>query len=206
MSHVPLDVEATHESGFIRTIFLPFWFFCKNSVFKVIPLLSIKIFFLFCPQKPYLLGLNLAKYQCKTGLSYNSQVFYATECLKTSWTQYFTNGQWLCLCCFRYGSIFAVKLRQDFDALCEMIYEFSSGHICACYLGLGHFHLDGANFKIQTHLVCKIMHQKWLHFYGSCITAKLGYIVGPWYWLVSIFYKLKGDSNNESKLWHHQLN
>ena len=43
MSHVPLDVEATHESGFIRTIFLPFWFFCKNSVFKVIPLLSIKI-------------------------------------------------------------------------------------------------------------------------------------------------------------------
>ena len=99
-----------------------------------------------------------------------------------------------------------IKLWQDFDAFCEMLSEFSNRHICACYLGLGHFHLDGANFKIQTHLVCKIMHQKWPHFYGSCITAKLVYIVGPWYWLVSIFYKLKGDSNNESKLWHHQLN
>ena len=27
----------------------------------------------------------------------------------------------------------AVKLQQDFDALCEMLSEFSSGHICACY-------------------------------------------------------------------------
>ena len=26
-------------------------------------------------------------------------------------------------------------------------------------LGLGHFHLDGANLQIQTHLVPKIMHQ-----------------------------------------------
>ena len=32
----------------------------------------------------------------------------------------------------------SVKLWQDFDAVCEMPSEFSSGHICACYLGLAH--------------------------------------------------------------------
>ena len=42
----------------------------------------------------------------------------------------------------------AVKLQQDFDALCEMISEFSSGHICACYWGIGHFHLDGTNLQM----------------------------------------------------------
>ena len=31
--------------------------------------------------------------------------------------------------------------------------------ICACFLGLGHFHLEGANLQIQTHLEPKIMHQ-----------------------------------------------
>ena len=61
MSHVPLDVEATHESGFIRTIFLPFWFFCKNSVFKVIPLLSIKIFFLILPAKTLSFRIELGQ-------------------------------------------------------------------------------------------------------------------------------------------------
>ena len=40
-----------------------------------------------------------------------------------------------------------------------MLSEFSCGHICACYKGLGHFHLDGANLQMQTHLVCKMMHQ-----------------------------------------------
>ena len=37
----------------------------------------------------------------------------------------------------------------------EMLSEFSSGHICACYQDLGHFHLDGANLQMQTHLVPK---------------------------------------------------
>ena len=54
----------------------------------------------------------------------------------------------------------AVKLQQDFDALCEMLSEFSSGHICACYYGLGHFNLDNANLQKQTNLVPQIMHQK----------------------------------------------
>ena len=43
--------------------------------------------------------------------------------------------------------------------MCEMLSEFSSGHICACYDELGHFHLDDANLQMQTHLVSKIMHQ-----------------------------------------------
>ena len=37
-----------------------------------------------------------------------------------------------------------------------MLSEFSSGHICAW---LVHFHLDGTNLQMQTHLVSKIMHQ-----------------------------------------------
>ena len=41
-----------------------------------------------------------------------------------------------------------------------MLSEFLSGHIRACYQGLGHFHLDGAHLQMQTHLVPKIMHQK----------------------------------------------
>ena len=45
----------------------------------------------------------------------------------------------------------AIKLRQDFDALSEMLSEFSSGHICVCYKGLGHFHLDGENLQMQNH-------------------------------------------------------
>ena len=54
----------------------------------------------------------------------------------------------------------AIKLWQDFDAFCEMLSRFSSGHICACYQVLGHYHLDGANLQtIETHLVPKIMHQ-----------------------------------------------
>ena len=40
---------------------------------------------------------------------------------------------------------------------------------------LGHFQLDGAN--LQTHFVPKIMDQKLSYFYGSCVTAKLGFIV-----------------------------
>ena len=36
-----------------------------------------------------------------------------------------------------------------------MLSQFSS----ACYYGLGHFHIDGANLHMQTHLVSKIMHQ-----------------------------------------------
>ena len=37
----------------------------------------------------------------------------------------------------------------------EMLSEFSSGHICACYQDLEHFNLDGANLQMQTHLVPK---------------------------------------------------
>ena len=48
----------------------------------------------------------------------------------------------------------------DFDAFCEMLSEFSSGNICDCYYGLGHFHIDGVNLQMQTHLVSKITHQK----------------------------------------------
>ena len=40
-----------------------------------------------------------------------------------------------------------------------MLSGFSSGNNCACCSGLGHFHLDGANLQMQTHLVSKIMHQ-----------------------------------------------
>ena len=57
-----------------------------------------------------------------------------------------------------------------------MLSEFSSGHICDCYKGLEHFHLDGAYLQMQTHLVPKIMHQKQLdfllQFYGQ-----IGFIV-----------------------------
>ena len=53
-----------------------------------------------------------------------------------------------------------------------MLSEFSSGHIWACYKGLGYFHLDGENLQIQTHLVSKIMHQNlaiilWQFNYGK---------------------------------------
>ena len=41
-----------------------------------------------------------------------------------------------------------------------MLSEFSSGHICACYAGLGHLNIYGVNLQMQTHLVSKIMHQK----------------------------------------------
>ena len=30
--------------------------------------------------------------------------------------------------------------------------KFSSVNICACYQGLGHFSVDGANLQMQTHL------------------------------------------------------
>ena len=39
----------------------------------------------------------------------------------------------------------------------EMLSEFSSGHICACYQDLEHFNLDGANLQMQTHLVPKLI-------------------------------------------------
>ena len=53
----------------------------------------------------------------------------------------------------------AIKLRQDFEALWEVLSGFSSGHTCACCSGLGHFDLVGVNLQMQTHLVSKIMHQ-----------------------------------------------
>ena len=43
------------------------------------------------------------------------------------------------------------KIMPDFDAFCEMLSEFSSGNICDCYYGLGHFHIDGVNLQMQTH-------------------------------------------------------
>ena len=43
-----------------------------------------------------------------------------------------------------------------------MLNEFSSGHICACTQGLGHFNLDGTNLQMQTHLVPKIMLQNFM--------------------------------------------
>ena len=33
----------------------------------------------------------------------------------------------------QYYKKIALKLWQDFDTLCEMLGEFLSGHICACY-------------------------------------------------------------------------
>ena len=59
-----------------------------------------------------------------------------------------------------------------------MLSEFSSGHICACYEGLGHFHLDGVNLQMQTHFVSKIMHQKYLAvFLGQSNYSKKSFIV-----------------------------
>ena len=43
----------------------------------------------------------------------------------------------------------AIKLWQVFDALFEMLCEFSSGHICACYQGLGHFILMHQNLAVS---------------------------------------------------------
>ena len=63
--------------------------------------------------------------------------------------------------------------------LCEMISEFSSGHIYACYLGLGHFHLDSAYLQMQTHLVPKIMHQKEPYFYCCYIMPNWANIIDP---------------------------
>ena len=58
-----------------------------------------------------------------------------------------------------------------------MLSEFSSGHICICYLGLGHFHLDGANLQMQTHLVPKIMHQKLKYLLQQLYYGQIGFIV-----------------------------
>ena len=56
--------------------------------------------------------------------------------------------------------------------MCELLCEFSNGHICACREGLGYFHLDGANLQMQTRLVSKMMHQNlakilWQFYYGK---------------------------------------
>ena len=42
--------------------------------------------------------------------------------------------------------------------------------------GLGHFHLDGANFQMQTHIVPKIMHQKAV-FLRQLHYGQIGFIV-----------------------------
>ena len=55
-----------------------------------------------------------------------------------------------------------------------MLSEFSSGHICACYKGLGYFHLDGANLQLQSRLVPKIMHQNRMHYKNSFIVLVPG--------------------------------
>ena len=60
-----------------------------------------------------------------------------------------------------------------------MLSEFSSGHICACYLGLGHFHLDGANFQMQTHLVPKIMHKNSSIFMAVLLPPNWVYSIDP---------------------------
>ena len=47
-----------------------------------------------------------------------------------------------------------------FDALFEVLSEFSGGHICSCFhQGLGPFHIDMCKFAMQIHYVPKIMHQ-----------------------------------------------
>ena len=56
----------------------------------------------------------------------------------------------------------AIKLCQYFDLISEIFNEFSCVHICACHYGLGHFHLDGANLRMQTHLASKIMHHNFM--------------------------------------------
>ena len=58
-----------------------------------------------------------------------------------------------------------------------MLIEFSSRHFCACYLGLGHFHLYGANLLMQTHLVPKIMQQKQPYFLRQLYYGKIEVIV-----------------------------
>ena len=70
----------------------------------------------------------------------------------------------------------AIKLCKDFEALCEMLSEFSSGHICACYSKLGQFHLDGANLQMQTYL----MHQKWPYFMAVVFQPNWVDSIGPW--------------------------
>ena len=80
--------------------------------------------------------------------------------------------QWNYLC--HVGT--AVKLCKDFEALCEMLSEFSSGHICACYSKLGQFHLDGANLQMQTYL----MHQKWPYFMAVVFQPNWVDSIGPW--------------------------
>ena len=57
-----------------------------------------------------------------------------------------------------------------------MLSEFSSGQICACYLGLGHFHLYGANLQMQTHLVPKVIHQNLGIILWQSITAQNSFI------------------------------
>ena len=80
----------------------------------------------------------------------------------------------------------AVKLRQDFDACCDMLSEVSSGHISTWFYGLGFFNLDGANLQMQTHLVSKIMHQNlavklWQFNYGKKSFIVL-FPAPPWLW------------------------
>ena len=69
----------------------------------------------------------------------------------------------------------AIKLCKDFEALCEMLSEFSSGHICACYSKLGQYNLDGANLQMQTYLVLR--HQKWPYFLWQLYFSQIGYTV-----------------------------
>ena len=54
----------------------------------------------------------------------------------------------------------------------DMLGEFLSG--------LGHFHLDGANFKMQTHIVPKIMHQKAVFFTAVALRPNWVYSIVPW--------------------------
>ena len=61
-----------------------------------------------------------------------------------------------------------------------MLSEFPSGRISACYEGLGHFQLDGANLQMQTHLVSKIMHKNGCIFMAVVLGPNWVYSIGPW--------------------------
>ena len=54
--------------------------------------------------------------------------------------------------------------------------KFSSGHIFACYKGLGHYHLDGANLQMQTHLVPKNAAKIFI-FLQQAYYSQIGFIV-----------------------------
>ena len=57
-----------------------------------------------------------------------------------------------------------------------MLFEFSIEHICTCLLGQGHFYLDGANLRIQTHFLPEILHQNIVEILRHLYYVKKGIV------------------------------